>query len=237
MTKFNARQFAKHGFKRDERNDFTDDGARFKSYEYKGVQVTYTTYTENGVGYVYIASHIDYHNSGIDSSDFFDNLRSRNIDLDCYNGVVNDKDEIDLDYLKKQIDLALEMIDELVDEYSNEPISKEADYQLGYEIDFLVKIIDFIEDITWYKYDKRQLGNMLDNYEYFCNKLKALQAIDRNDAHNVNLRVKKYGYIESNDVAKWYEKQRNPSSYGISRLKEVYDAASEHESKEWWIDK
>lgn len=75
----NARTFTTVGMVRNEKNDFSDDGAQFREYEWKGLLFSYTTYA----GQMYLSLRLDY--MGYETNDY---LNSKLWILgDKYNGV------------------------------------------------------------------------------------------------------------------------------------------------------
>ncbi len=206
MTKFNARQFAKFGFVRDESQDFTDDGNRFRCWTYLGVRVSYTT----GCGEVFIAPRFETYNKPFSYKEFLDAMNERGIDPDCYNGIENDRDLIDLGFLAEQIEATLQLIRELEEAYSKpEPISYAANERLVNEKAKLKDAIDFIEHLDWLHIELSSDGRIYKTWhtlndirKWYCSfetSLEKLEAIDKADAHLVNVRFDEFGYVEVRD--------------------------------------
>lgn len=206
MTKFNARQFAKFGFVRDESQDFSDDGARFRCWTYNGVRVSYTTFN----GEAFISPSFEVYNKSFTYNDFYNAMKELGLEPDCYNGIENDKELIDLGYLAEQIDAVLELIDELEEKFSKpEPIIYAANERLVNEKAKLEAAIKFIEHLDWLHIELNANGRIYGTYYTlndirkwyvsFNSHLEKLEAIDKEDAHLVNAKFVEYKYVEVRD--------------------------------------
>ena len=201
MTKFNARQFAKFGFVRDESQDFSDDGARFRCWTYNGVRVSYTTFN----GEAFISPSFKVYNKSFTYNDFYNAMKELGLEPDCYNGIENDKELIDLGYLAEQIDAVLELIDELEEKFSKpEPIAYAANERLVNEKQWVKDAIEAITKVDWLEYDedvvirgyhKVTVNDLRKWYRYLQGDFKKLEAIDKSDAHKVNETFYRHGYV------------------------------------------
>ena len=197
MTKFNARSFAKFGFVRDESKDFSDDGARFRCWMYNGVRVSYTTCC----GEVFISPSFSTYKKNFTYEDFRNAMDNLGLEPDCYNGIENDRDFIDLCYLAEQIDATLKLIDELEEKFSKpEPIAEAARSRKAFEEGMLAAAMRTIEKVDWLHFDgngtRYKVENLRTWYRDFERRMEKLQAIDLDDAHKVNSKFYKYGYLE-----------------------------------------
>lgn len=170
MSKFNAREFIKNGFIRDESMDFTDDGSKFKGYIYNDVEVTYCSY--NGMVFIspramrYIKSKYPnitmYH---VTNKDWY-----RNVDI--YNGV--DREEVDIKTLIDNINRFKNECENLNEELKKHIVNVNVILnRLNYEKEMLGDVLDTFKNVFDWTDDSLTEYNLVtyvDRFRFLKNK-------------------------------------------------------------------
>lgn len=184
------------GFVRREDLDFSDDGNRFRGFEYKGMPIT----TLRSHDETYLSIRVDY----LENKSFTHNewYKTEEYKLcDEFNGV----GEIDLDKLIENLEKVIAKVNELNEKANNEEINvDEVKKAAKNEIEMAKKVIDdFTKNFKWFlpsvnTYKISSLKN------YMTSLLGRIDKLENTDFDNLPIRRKKeyverlntYGYVE-----------------------------------------
>jgi hypothetical protein len=166
MTKFNAREFKKHGFVHIEEADFSDDGTRFQiwMHEESGLTVSYArhTYTDaNGEKETmyFISPREDYYSHGLLYSDVCDEPEYS--EADKYNGCY----EVDLEELVGLMKKQHEMFLRVKAKVANEKVdTAKVEARAELELDALCELMDEVRhEVPWWNLNERELREAAEN--------------------------------------------------------------------------
>ncbi len=184
------------GFVRREDLDFSDDGNRFRGFEYKGMPIT----TLRSHDETYLSIRVDY----LENKSFTHNewYKTEEYKLcDEFNGV----GEFDLDKLIENLEKVIAKVNELNEKANNEEINiDEVKKAAKNEIEMAKKVIDdFTNNFKWFlpsvnTYKISSLKN------YMTSLLGRIDKLENTDFDNLPIRRKKeyverlntYGYVE-----------------------------------------
>lgn len=184
------------GFVRREDLDFSDDGNRFRGFEYKGMPIT----TLRSHDETYLSIRVDY----LENKSFTHNewYKTEEYKLcDEFNGV----DEIDLDKLIENLEKVIAKVNELNEKANNEEINvDEVKKAAKNEIEMAKKVIvDFTENFKWFlpSVNTCKISSLKN---YMTSLLGRIDKLENTDFDNLPIRRKKeyverlntYGYVE-----------------------------------------
>lgn len=171
------------GFVRREDLDFSDDGNRFRGFEYKGMPIT----TLRSHDETYLSIRVDY----LENKSFTHNewYKTEEYKLcDEFNGV----GEIDLDKLIENLEKVIAKVNELNEKANNEEINvDEVKKAAKNEIEMAKKVIDdFTKNFKWFlpsvnTYKISSLKN------YMTSLLGRIDKLENTDFDNLPIRRKK----------------------------------------------
>lgn len=184
------------GFVRREDLDFSDDGNRFRGFEYKGMPIT----TLRSHDETYLSIRVDY----LENKSFTHNewYKTEEYKLcDEFNGV----GEIDLDKLIENLEKIIAKVNELNEKAKNEVVNvDEVKKAAKNEIEMAKKVIDdFTKNFKWFLPSVNSYKiNSLKNY--MTSLLGRIDKLENTDFDNLPIRRKKeyverlntYGYVE-----------------------------------------
>lgn len=195
---FNLRELTSRGFIRTKEKDFSDDGNRFKTLEYKGLEITYLKDNDE----YYLDIHVPYSDKYL-WEDISDKEWYRATGR--YNGVTN----IDVEDFINICEETLKGIEEASNQEEVELDLTPLVYQKKEEITLIDKVIKDFKDseiIYTTKFDRYSTTNykvmrLLDDYHYLLDTKKSLEELDFNKLSYTQkrrylLNLKQYGYIK-----------------------------------------
>lgn len=163
--KFNARQLTKMGAVRRPEMDFSDDGTRFKMYDYKGILFTYAYDAD----YVYISATISRQGDFI--YDDYKDLEIHKL-ADEFNGV----SDVDIEKLKDNLEKIKVGVEELkvkVSKYVPDFELLERAHESN--LDYLRDTVKRVEngELKWWKLSDYELTQAKKYYTYILNSLNS----------------------------------------------------------------
>lgn len=181
------------GMVRREDLDFTDDGNRFKGFEYKGMPIT----TLRANGKTYLAVRVDYLENSFTFNEWFATEEYKLCDE--FNGV----SEFDLDKLIENLERIIAKADEMDAKAEAEDIdTTEVEQVLKSEIEYAEKAIaDFKANYDWFNADNYSLKNYVHYAKNLQSNIDSAKAIDfttlsRRQKAEFAQRLNECGYVK-----------------------------------------
>ena len=184
--------------------NFTDDGNRFRGFDYKGLPIT----TLRADGFVYCSIRVDYLDNQFVYQEWMDTEEYKLTDE--FNGV----EEIDLDKLIENCEKVLEKVNEMNEHCKSETLDTTAVVErLEQEKGMLTQLLDDAKtSVRWWELKQYEMHFVKDAFDGTVRELervdKAINGLDTMDKKQVRQlikRLERYGYVvfREND---YYEK-------------------------------
>ena len=186
------------GLIRREDLDFSDDGNRFRGYEYAGMPITYL-YSD---GYYFLSIREDYLENSFTWADWHETEEYKLCDEFNY------VESVDIEKVKENCIRIKQKVDELNKKVQSEEIDTAPIIaQLGKEIDMAQKVIDdFKKDFKWYEAKRYDLTSYVDYMNTLQDRItsskKYMNRLMNGEYDSIkNIRydyqkLQKHGYVE-----------------------------------------
>ena len=191
--------------------DFTDDGSKFRGFDYNGMPIT----TLREGGFTYLSIRVDYLDTFFTIEDWMETEEYKLCDeFNCV-------EEINLDKLIDNCERIIAKVKELDDMRKNQTYeTKEIINQLLEEKRMALSVLEEAKtSVKWWKLDKIDLNYVKDAFNGLSGDISIIEdLINKIENHSLNKRKLIYYYI--NMKRDGYIKI-HPKSYSIQRLKEA----------------
>lgn len=199
-----AREFAKIGMTRYPEKDFSDDGARFKAYQYKGMILTYTTFD----GEMYLSLRLDYE-PDLSVYDYFHADWAAG--YDDFNGVT--MAEVAVTDIRAMLDRVADGLAEFRRQHANEAVNM-SPYKAQCEAE-MAAIENVLTEVRancdWFTMSREKLNDVKRYTDELKHKIDALRnkmlAIDAMPAHlkrDALEKLSRYGYVDFSCERSYY---------------------------------
>lgn len=193
----NARTFTTVGMVRNTKNDFTDDGAGFRGYDWNGLQFTYTTYA----GQMYLSLRLDY--MGFESNDYI----NHKIWMlgDKYNGAT--MKDISREEFENWLVELLQLFNEFKEEIANkdaspvdiEPMMKQLETEKSaLEELALTAVMELKVGYERYSYGMEAMKTIMRTLTSVKDKMEKLSTYEQKELRRLESSFKKTGYMVYN---------------------------------------
>lgn len=215
MYKFNARDFSRYGFIRNESGDFYDDGTKFKSYIYDGMEVTYA----RDSNYVYISpsvnSYLKNNKNDFDLTYYDYRTKEWYRNLDMFNGYDGEVNLTELTKAISKFKIEIANLNNELKEYKVDINRLEEHKKI--ECENLKELIDTFKNIFdcfEFSDDIYSLTTYIQHFNHCKNDLEKMMKCDFSIMSNAKLREYEYRLTEYAYVL------NSNKSYHIEKLKE-----------------
>lgn len=181
------------GFERREDLDFTDDGNRFRGFEYRGMPIT----TLRADGETYLCIRVDYTQHSFTWNEWSET--EEYLLCDEFNGV----NDFDLDKLIENLERVIDKVNELDEKANKEDVDTTwVELALTAEIEVAEKAIeDFKANYDWFNANSHTTMRYIDYAKSLQRMIEGVKNLDidslgRREKMEFVERLEKYGYVK-----------------------------------------
>ena len=191
LSKANIKKY--EGFERREDLDFSDDGAYFKGFSYKGMPIT----TVRSRDITYLCVRVDYLENEFTYKDWMNTEEYKLCDM--FNGV----SEFDIDELIENIEAIMVKVAEMNEAVMNEEIDMtNVEVAIANEIEMATNVVNnFKANCKWYNVPSHKLATLvryMKSTEEEIARVKAIKVseLTKKQKREMIQRLDEYGYVK-----------------------------------------